>query len=73
MSRRPPPRALLIAASAASVAAGTAMAAVASHPVRRHDPGLANLLFLLALCAGTLLLNSALSRAIEHYWSTRNR
>ncbi|MGW2541679.1 hypothetical protein ACWC5I_12590 [Kitasatospora sp. NPDC001574] len=71
MSR--PPRMLLIAASAASVAAGTVLAVLASHPVRRHGPGAANLLFLLVLCAGTLLVNSTLGRAIEHHWATRRR
>ncbi|WP_327679618.1 hypothetical protein [Kitasatospora sp. NBC_00458] len=71
MSR--PPRVLLIAASAASVAAGTALAALAGHSVRRHGPGAANLLFLLVLCAGTLVANSALSCVIQRYWAARRR
>ncbi|GAB7183285.1 hypothetical protein ATKI12_3116 [Kitasatospora sp. Ki12] len=59
------PRASLVVAAAFSVATGAGAGALVSHPVRHHHPGLAELLFLLVLCAVTLLLNSALSSAIQ--------
>ncbi|WP_344329588.1 hypothetical protein [Kitasatospora putterlickiae] len=72
MNRPRPPRSLLFATSAASVAAGTTMAALTTRLVRPHTPGAANLLFLLLLCAATLFTNSALARALHHYWRTRH-
>lgn len=59
------PRAALIATAALSVATGTGAGALAALPLRHHDPGTANLLFLLALCTVTLLVNSTLSTAIQ--------
>ncbi|MGW3044266.1 hypothetical protein ACWC9T_30430 [Kitasatospora sp. NPDC001159] len=59
------PRASLVAAAAFSVAVGTGAGALAAHPLRHDDPGMAHLLFLLVLCAVTLLVNSALSGAIQ--------
>ncbi|MFE7561228.1 hypothetical protein [Kitasatospora sp. NPDC057500] len=70
MSHPRPPRALLLATSAASVAAGATTAALATRLVHPRAPGTANLLFLLLLCAATLLTNSALARALHHYWHT---
>ncbi|GAA1387944.1 hypothetical protein GCM10009639_13760 [Kitasatospora putterlickiae] len=48
------------------------MAALTTRLVRPHTPGAANLLFLLLLCAATLFTNSALARALHHYWRTRH-
>jgi hypothetical protein len=65
MTSPPRPRASLVAAAAFSVATGTGAGALAAHPLRLDGPGAANLLFLLVLCAATLLVNSELSRAIQ--------
>ncbi|MFD0276995.1 hypothetical protein ACFVHB_24240 [Kitasatospora sp. NPDC127111] len=68
-----PPRMLLVAASAASVAAGSALATLVAYPLRRHDAGAASLLFLLVLCAGTLLVNSAIGRVLQCRWQRSAR
>ncbi|MFG2846536.1 hypothetical protein ACGF12_25660 [Kitasatospora sp. NPDC048296] len=67
------PRASLVAAAAFAVATGTGAGALAAHPLRRDDPGAAHLLFLPVLCAVTLLVNSALSSAIQRRRPHRGR
>ncbi|MFJ3788097.1 hypothetical protein [Kitasatospora sp. NPDC090091] len=63
MSR--PPRALLLAASAASVAAGAALAVLAVCPVRHAAPRAAGFLFVTVLCVGTVLVNLLLGAALQ--------
>ncbi|MEV7356771.1 hypothetical protein [Kitasatospora sp. NPDC091276] len=60
------PHPALVAAAAFSIATGAGAGALASRPLRHSDPGMANLFFLLVLCVVTVLVNSALSKAIQH-------
>ncbi|MFD4394237.1 hypothetical protein [Kitasatospora sp. NPDC058478] len=61
----PRPRPALVAAAAFSIATGAGAGVLASRSLRHGDPGMANLFLLLVLCVVTVLVNSALSRAIQ--------
>ncbi|MFJ9697940.1 hypothetical protein [Kitasatospora sp. NPDC101183] len=53
------PAALALLGAAVAVLTSAGLAELAAHPVRHDHPGVANLLFLLIVCIGTVLLTRA--------------